>query len=337
MNRIEKMKSEIEAIEKRVHGTPAEAAIVEDVEVKDVVETVEVEENEVTSDPVENTIDAEDLTSSTEETSTDSKESDSTDDKAHQRTNWKKRFINYKSSTDATIYKLRQENIRLNEDNLSYKNKVSELAVKVQELSTKTPQDVLSQEEREILGDDAVSSVQKLVDTKIRMVVDPLQKQLDEARTLQDKLQKDSIEESKVVNHNIFLSKLANIVPDYEEIDTDPKWLTWMKGIEDESGLAREYIFKEAYSIGDVRRVAQYFIEFKNATKSPLERHVTPSNTNTNTTSIQRKTGPEVISMAFVNKFYDDCIRGRYRGREKIKQEIELKIDRAIAEGRVSK
>jgi len=254
-------------------------------------------------------------------------------DQSKPRANWKKRYTTYKSKTDTTIYKLRQDNARLNEYNISLNSKVDALDKKLESLS-KSSSDALSnlsEEERDLLGDDTVISLQKLVDAQIA----PLKAQLEEARKQNLESRKAKAEENQAMANNSFIERLSDLVPDYDQIDTDPKFLEWMEGTEVESGLTRKYIFKQAQSIGDVNRVASYFNTFKGAKKvNPLEKHISPTKTSTNTQQ-QKPKLPDTVSFRDYEKFTNDCIRGKYRGKEKIKQELELKFDTAFAEGRV--
>ncbi len=70
--------------------------------------------------------------------------------------------------------------------------------------------------------------------------------------------------------------------------------------------------------------------------KDKLASKVAPVGDQASVTTVdQRKPGDRPISKAYIDKFYDDLARGRYRGRHSEARAIEAEIDKAVMEGRV--
>jgi hypothetical protein len=173
MNSVERqLEAEIKELESKIRSNPEKPATT--TEVKPVVETTEAPVVETIEQKVEVKTEeiSEDLTKPDDGPEEDGEEEE--DPHKPQRVNWKKRFSSYKAKTDATIFTLRQEKIRLSEDNLRFKKKVDELMSEVVTLKESHQPDILSEEEQRILGDDAVTSMQKLMDAKLKLMVDPL-------------------------------------------------------------------------------------------------------------------------------------------------------------------
>ena len=43
----------------------------------------------------------------------------------------------------------------------------------------------------------------------------------------------------------------------------------------------------------------------------------------------------EIFTMEFINQFYDDDANGKYKGREAARDELDRRIDKAIADRRI--
>lgn len=334
-SRLDKLKEEADVLEKAAFGNP-ESSKIEELATKP--EEKEVESSELLEQPVE-TIAVESQTKDSIETLEKKQpEEEEVIKEKPQRTNWKKRYRNFKASTDATIHKLRQENVILSSENLKLSEKIDELSAKLVEIP-QTVVDPLTPEEREILGDDAVSSLQKLVDAKVKAIVDPLQDQLKTEKELRKESQIAALEINQKATADSFLERLEDIIPDCLTIDANPQFLNWMKEIEPESGLVREEIFKTSKATGDVVRVAGFFNDWKtlqNQGETILDKHLTPSKQVTTSQIPRQPNQPEIIPAAEIMKFYDDVARGRYRGQGKIKEEMQAKYDKALVERRVS-
>ncbi|MCK5020362.1 MAG: hypothetical protein KAS32_25215 [Candidatus Peribacteraceae bacterium] len=257
-----------------------------------------------------------------------------------QRTDWKKRYTNYKSTADTTIYQLRQDNSKLKDDVIELTDKVDELAKVVAEgvSSEGLPKDLLSSDERDLLGDETISVMEKVQEAMNKKFIKPLQDQLNRERELRKKAETNSAQDEAVSNSNKFLAKLEGIVPDYAEINVNKAFISWMDEADKDSGFTRAHIFTQAEKLGDVGRVAGFMKEFKRKTQrksSVLEDNVTPSTSSSGVPPTDTSKDDEVFTLDQVNRFYDDCIRGKFKGRDKERQEIEAEIDQAIASGNV--
>ena len=246
-------------------------------------------------------------------------------------TDWKNRYVSLRSHHDALAFDLRKEVSELKTSLVSASKKISELQDTA--YSNRKEVDIYSQEERDILGDEAIAAMQKATNHAIA----PLQEELKREKELRMQQLEREADNDRVSTQRNFLSRLGRLVPDYATLDTNPKFIEWMNGIEDYSGAVRKDLFKRAEANGDVARVAEFFLAFRNTTKgSNLEGKITPTGSNTGAQSV--KQGEDfVVSMKFIDKFYDDVTHGKYKGRASLAKEIEDKIDKAISAGRVQK
>ena len=203
---------------------------------------------------------------------------------------------------------------------------------------------ILSEEELAILGEDTVSSIEKVNKAILERKLKPLEEQLEEERKLRIKQAEERARREQEEANLLFLRRLGELVPDYEEIDTNPHFLAWMEEPDPYSGFARKYIFKQAQSIGDVGRVAQYFNEFKKLVfdkpKRELEKKITPEATGKETIQQrEQKANPnrnkKIWTLKEIDAVYDSFIKGTFKGTKQERQRLEQEIDLAVAEGRV--
>lgn len=268
-----------------------------------------------------------------------------------QRNNWKKdyqqldkRFRNLKASNDSTIFSLRKDLANALKNEGTIRTKLGEANNELNQMKSKVDiySDLLSDDEKDILGEDTLSSFKKLNKAAVDSAVAPLREQLEEARKERDARAQEAASSHEQQASSNFLSRLGDLVPDYNTLDTNPEFLNYMKNVDEFTGDQRESIFKRAQSIGDVGRVAQFFIEFKklkNAGKDALNKRVTPSTSasaqTSRTTTTNNSPKKQYVSMAGYDKFCSDVSKGRYKGREKEVKQIEAAVALAHSEGRI--
>jgi len=243
--------------------------------------------------------------------------------------NWKERFTNYKAATDATLHGQRQEIVYLRDQNEVLQERVDNLFI---ELAARNKKDafegVFTEDEVNMIGEEAINTFKKAALAAAKQESEPLRQELEREKKLRKKAEQEKQERARAENDNAFLTRLARIVPDYAKIDIDPKFHAYMKGPDSASGFPREYIFKKAHASGDVQRVADFFKEFK-AVSNPLESRITPAKEGMAGTPPQ-KPKRLVLNQKVIEKFYDDVVRGKYKGREKEQLEIERLIDKHL-------
>ena len=244
------------------------------------------------------------------------------------RNDWKSRYTKYKTATDATIFELRKENSNLISQVQALNIRLDEARVSTED--TTQFSDRFSDVDKEIFGEDALSSLEDATNA----AVEPLKKQLAEEKEWREKQLELQRVKSQQEANTYFLTALANAVPDYVNIDTDPAFKKWIDQPDTLSGVSRVKLFKQAEHAGDVSRIANFMNEFKEANKpiDNLKDKVSPVTTSAASPTYDRE---GQISMRDVHNFYDDVLKGRYRGNETKRVEMDTKINKALADGNV--
>lgn len=135
----------------------------------------------------------------------------------------------------------------------------------------------------------------------------------------------------------MFFDKLEKLVPDWEAINADQRFLAWLAEVDPVYGLPRQAALKRAQETLDAGRAAAVFAAFtgprQQAPKaSHLDKQISPKGAATAAPAPSQK---KVVSSAEITKFYDDVRRGAYRGREQLAAQMEIEFNTALAEGRV--
>jgi vacuolar-type H+-ATPase subunit I/STV1 len=133
-----------------------------------------------------------------------------------------------------------------------------------------------------------------------------------------------------------FYDRLAMQVPDWQTINDDPEFHTWLSEVDDLTGAQRQDILSQAEEKRDADRVARFFKAFKKvhqdrsaASTASLESQVAPEATRTP----EVPKGKKLWTRAEIAAFYAADRRGAYT--EEQAAAIDAEIQSAIREQRV--
>lgn len=270
----------------------------------------------------------------------ESAESTKSDD-TKKRSSWKERFSSYKASTDKTISTLRKENsslfLKLNE----YEKRIDDLSAKIADMASRGRDpfsEVITQEDIDTIGPEAVDIVKKATKRATESAIDPLRKELEEIKAREAIEKQRKIEEARQNAYSNFLSDLGRMVPDYKDLDVNPKFATYLNSLDPYTGELRMDAFRRAENYLDAERVADFFLEFREqqpkSKKELLEERITPEGSNGTQAPLTNKK-QDTFTAKEVEKFYNDLTKGVYKGKRKEADELEARITRAYIEGKI--
>jgi hypothetical protein len=202
------------------------------------------------------------------------------------------------------------------------------------------PKHVVDPKDVDNFGEDLVDMVNRVASGAIRNAAQAFE---TKASALEEQIRKLSEQMTGVTQHTVvtaeemFFDKLAKMVPDWEQINADERFLAWLAEADPVYGVPRQNALTHARETLNAERAAAVFRTFAGPTKAapqpdPLDKQVSPKSTGASQPAPQED---RVISQADVNKFYDDVRRGLYRGREQEAMQIEAVINTALSEGRI--
>ena len=305
------------------------------------------EQEENPSEEAPSTEEAEVIPESSETESLETEDPAETEQPKPKRTNWKKRFIGYKKSTDEKLAELRGtvHNYELQLSDLQQHIKdltasYNDLVAKTQ--SEKDPFDgVFTKEDEDLLGAEALDAMKKAaLATKVEQKEDPRIAQLEKKLAMQEakeaERKKLEAERAQAQSMEELTRKLKELVPNFEQIDTDDAFGAYLNDMDDYSDNIRMDLFQTAVRNGDVAGTARFYKGFMESTNktSVFDEHIMPTGDGADDSDPSRRV-KKMFHISEYNKFMDDYSKGRYRGREKEAQKLEKMYDKAYLEGRI--
>lgn len=267
----------------------------------------------------------------------DDAESEGEEKPKARRENWKKRYTTNKAASDTTIHEQRMELASIGRQLTDVLTEVDTLRKALVEATASQPdkpvEELFTEKEREVLGDEALMAMRRVTQEKVAEATAPLEKRLaDEAEARRVGVQEraESVATQATAQ---FRTLLTDRVPNLDAIDVDPKFAEWLQKLDD-AGQERMRLFRMAQQNSDVERVAQFFNEFANKTAKPastIERQISPEG-NSSAPATESNSGeqPSKITRTFIDKFYHDIRMGKYKGKSKLQEQTEIKIDLAV-------
>jgi hypothetical protein len=272
------------------------------------------------------------------------------EEKKPKRKSWKAeyekldiRYRNLRSATDQDKFTSRTKVAALLETIDGLEGQVTDLTNQLAAVNANTDiyADIFTEEDVDVLGEDAIKAFKKANARSIEAAIAPLKAQLDRTKEQSIKARKGEAEIERQQAYGLFLSGLERLVPDYNELNYDNGFKQYMKKSAQGSNKTREEELADAVSVGNVRWAATFFNDYKTLRTAPsrkLDEKVMPKSNNSSTidTSVDKK--KKTYSIREYETFMDNLTRGKYNinaKQRKLGEELEAMYDRAWAEGRV--
>lgn len=236
---------------------------------------------------------------------------------------WKQRFKVTAGVLDAERNDRKAQVVEFNQR----LTELQEQVLQLQSATPATPTDLgkyFTPERVEELGEDVcreqVAAIEKAVKEQMSALIDKEIKPLKDAR-------KAEAENELLSSKRQFYDRLAELVPDYAEVDTaETGFHDWLMQKTDD-GIERQEVLTRHVQNKDVVNVARMFEKFKK-TKEPVQPPVTPIGSGANTQSVQtqpvaRLTAP---TNAEVKEFYKKAAVGKVSQQERVDFEARMKL-----------
>lgn len=233
---------------------------------------------------------------------------------------WEHRFKVLQGKYNAEIPRLAGENKDL-------KAKLTELEASLESLKNK-PEPLVKPEEIEEYGEG-------LIDVARRIAREELASKDAEINSLKAKIDSLSNVTTQKVEADFFTS-LTSMVPNWEQINQDPKFLSWLDEVDELTGESRQTLLSRAEQSRDAARTAKFFNAFKKTSSTwaatsanALDQQVAPPTNKAPNAPPAKK----VWTRAEVSDFYARMRRGEVSDADAVA--IEADIHAAQIEGRL--
>lgn len=253
---------------------------------------------------------------------------------------WAQKYHTLKGMYDAEVPRLYSD---LREMKAQVQQLIADKAEIEARKSVEIPQveSLITDEDKEAFGPDLIDLIERATNSKVATLMNREAELVKEIKELKGQL--GTVTERQVVSEkDRFLAGLAQQVPDWEAINVDPGFLSWLQAVDPVYGIPKQVALSNAYEGGDVARVATIFNSYKGtiAPKAPkartgqeeLQRQVAPTRTRSGTPPTNSES-EQYFTNQDIEQFYTDWRRGVYDDAEAAI--MEKQIHAAAAEGRI--
>lgn len=195
----------------------------------------------------------------------------------------------------------------------------------------------------EAFGAELVSMVQRQASTAIATAIKDGMASIEQRLTRLEGATSTVGQTLADTREEAFWAQLRAAVPNVDAVNTDQRFHDWLAEIDPVYGVARQAALSAAGQAFDATRAIAIFKTYlataaattKPATPTPnkeLEAQVAPSRTGGSSAPVAT---PQFVKESAIAGFWNDMRLGKYRGREAEAAQLEVEIDKAVAEGRV--
>lgn len=251
----------------------------------------------------------------------------------------------WKHKYEVLIGKYNAEIPRMSAENKELKSQIAELQKAIEDVQSKviakeegnTKEEVdsaISTLERE-LGTDVSKALNRLLNSKTSNIPKNYEEKVDRL----EKQVKDTTERQVLTEKQSYINNLNRLIPDWMEKNSNLKWLEWLSGVAPFSrGKTYQQLLDEANNNMDAQGVIEVFDAFYTPSKSNGKKHdieeiIEPGKPKPNkTTEIKEK---KIYTNAEIKQFDSDVVRGKYAGKDALRDQLEQEYTLAKLEGRV--
>lgn len=250
---------------------------------------------------------------------------------------WEQKYKTLKGMYDAEVPRLHADlrDLKAQVDNL---RKASETKP-VEPAKPKAAEKLVTDADVEAFGSDLIEVQRKVA----REVAAEFRGELDAMRAENEKLREQLTSTGTQVSEASFEQRLYRMVPDFEVVNADPKWIAWLNEVDPLLRAPRSSVAQQAFNRGDAEGVAHYVAMFKKSVApveptadktEELERQIQPNRSATSTPPTSQK--GKVYTNADIEKMFRKATDLGVKGRTDEAKKLEAEIDAAFMEGRVT-
>lgn len=249
---------------------------------------------------------------------------------------WQQKYKTLKGMYDAEVPRLHAQVKELTARLDNLQSKAESLK---QETKAKPVEKLVTEADVEAFGSDLIEVQRKVA----REVAQEFAKDIEDLRAENAKLREQLTETGSQVSTSTFEQRLHRLVPDFDEINVDPKWIDWLNEIDPMLRAPRKAVAQRAFESGDAEGVAYYVDMFKKSTapveptnskNKELERQVQPNRGAASATPTSSK--GKTYTNAQIQAMFQKAATLGGQGKLEEARKLEAEIDAAFMEGRVT-
>jgi len=327
---VQKQSEEVQELYKQINGETEEAQA-----------TAEAAPEEAVNDVAEPT-----TSDSVEEQAPQSEPQEQTEsgDQEPKQDDWQQKYRSLQGMYNADVP-------RLNAENRDLSSRVSQLEGLLSSMQEPTQQTPV-QSEKLITDDDvkeygdSIAVMRKAAREEVAQEIAQLRQQVGQLQGVLPQVQQVQAQQKKT-GEQTFWSTIASEVPNWNDINNDPDFQSWLLAIDPLTGISRQTYLEDAQKNLDASRVVNFFRTWegengktntaqvdRTAQQSQLQKQVAPGRSRNN--GVKASGQNRTYTPNDIQEFYADVRKGKYKGRDDERGRIERDIFAAQQEGRIN-
>lgn len=248
---------------------------------------------------------------------------------------WQQKYRTLKGMYDAEVPRLHSQVKELTARMEQFQRDAE--ATKPEPKPAYVPEQLVTDEDVQAFGEDLIEVQRKVA----REVAGEFRRDLDSLKAENEELRKQLTATGSQVNEASFEQRLHRLVPNFQEVNSDPKWIDWLDEVDPLLRAPRKVVAQEAFNRADAEGVKYYVDLFLNNTGSvapnskatELQRQIQPNRSASATAQPSPK--GRNFTNADIEKMFQKAADLSGKGRIEEALKLEAEIDAAYMEGRV--
>jgi len=253
---------------------------------------------------------------------------------------FKQKYATLRGKYDAEVPRLHQQVKELT-DQMNAIRREAEAAKKAEAEKPKEKVSYVTDADREEYGDDLIDFQRRVAKEASQEYEDRFEQQ---ARVI-EQLQQQISNTGSQVGEVGFTQKLNALVPGFDQLDNDERWVAWLNEYDPMTRGPRRDQAQAAFNAGDAEAVAHYVSLFRESVEpvangksdrdTELEKQVTPSRSASTVTNKSSSKNSKVYSERELNNAWTKIRTLNTQGKYDDAEKLEAELTAAYMEGRV--
>ena len=254
---------------------------------------------------------------------------------------FKQKYATLRGKYDAEVPRLHQQVKELT-DQMNAIRYEAEAAKKAEAEKPKEKVSYVTDADREEYGDDLIDFQRRVAKEASQEYEDRFEQQ---ARVI-EQLQQQISNTGSQVGEVGFTQKLNALVPGFDQLDNDERWVAWLNEYDPMTRGPRRDQAQSAFNSGDAEAVAHYVGLFRESINEPvangksdrqteLEKQVTPNRSASTVTNKSSSKNSKVYSERELNNAWTKIRTLNTQGKYDDAEKLEAELTAAYMEGRV--
>ena len=253
---------------------------------------------------------------------------------------FKQKYSTLQGKYDAEVPRLHQQVRELTEQ-IDAIRKNAEDAKKVEAEKPKEKVSYVTDADREEYGDDLIDFQRRVA----KEVSQENEERFEQQAKVIEELREQVSTTGSQVGEVGFAQKLNNLVPGFDQLDNDERWVAWLNEIDPMTRGPRRDQAQAAFNSGDAEAVAHYVSLFRGSVEpiangksvrdTELEKQVAPNRSASSTATRSAGKDAKIYSEKEINKSWDKIRTLSSVGKYDDAAKLEAELTVAYMEGRV--